>query len=171
MNMNMNATDMQTVVIVGTGLAGGNAAVTLHQEGWRGRIVLLGSEPTIPFGRPPLSKTYLRGEEDLSDWIVKPADWYEEHDIELRTNATVQLATNRTPGRTVGRTTLWRTRLVSPLRLALPALACRIDPLELSAFFGFCGGTDLAGQSRRRLHLHPPLVAGVLCLVGRHTNA
>jgi len=90
MNMNMNATDMQTVVIVGTGLAGGNAAVTLRQEGWRGRIVLLGSEPTIPFGRPPLSKTYLRGEEDLSDWIVKPADWYEEHDIELRTNATVQ---------------------------------------------------------------------------------
>jgi 3-phenylpropionate/trans-cinnamate dioxygenase ferredoxin reductase subunit len=90
MNMNMNATDMQTVVIVGTGLAGGNAAVTLRQEGWRGRIVLLGSEPTIPFGRPPLSKTYLRGEEDLSDWIVKPADWYEDHDIELRTNATVQ---------------------------------------------------------------------------------
>jgi len=90
MNMNMNATDMQTVVIVGTGLAGGNAAVTLRQEGWRGRIILLGSEPTIPFGRPPLSKTYLRGEEDLSDWIVKPADWYEEHDIELRTNATVQ---------------------------------------------------------------------------------
>ncbi|HET8851597.1 MAG TPA: FAD-dependent oxidoreductase [Ktedonobacteraceae bacterium] len=90
MNMNMNATDMQTVVIVGTGLAGGNAAVTLRQEGWRGRIVLLGSEPTIPFGRPPLSKTYLRGEEDLSDWMVKPADWYEEHDIELRANATVQ---------------------------------------------------------------------------------
>ena len=83
MNMNMNATDMQTVVIVGTGLAGGNAAVTLRQEGWRGRIILLGSEPTIPFGRPPLSKTYLRGEEDLSDWIVKPADWYEEHDIEM----------------------------------------------------------------------------------------
>src|SRR5258706_11193796 len=88
--MNMNATDTQTVVIVGTGLAGGNAAVTLRQEGWRGRIVLLGTEPTIPFGRPPLSKTYLRGEEDLSGWYVKPADWYGEQDIELRTNATVQ---------------------------------------------------------------------------------
>src|SRR5260370_10014211 len=90
MNMTMNATGTQTVVIVGTGLAGGNAAVTLCQEGWRGRIVLLGTEPTIPFGRPPLSKTYLRGEEDLSGWYVKPADWYGEHDIELRTNATVQ---------------------------------------------------------------------------------
>src|SRR5229473_6173670 len=88
--MNIDATGEQTVVIVGAGLAGGNAAVTLREEGWRGRIVLLGSEPTIPFGRPPLSKTYLRGEEDLSDWIVKPADWYGEHDVELRTGSAVQ---------------------------------------------------------------------------------
>jgi 3-phenylpropionate/trans-cinnamate dioxygenase ferredoxin reductase subunit len=88
--MQMNATDRQTVVIVGTGLAGGNAAVTLRQEGWRGRIVLLGAEPTIPFGRPPLSKTYLRGEEDLSGWYVKPADWYGTHDIELLTKTAVQ---------------------------------------------------------------------------------
>ena len=88
--MNMNATGAQTVVIVGTGFAGGNAAVTLREEGWRGRIVLLGTEPTIPFGRPPLSKTYLRGEEDLSAWYVKPADWYGEHDIELRTNTSVR---------------------------------------------------------------------------------
>src|SRR2546430_11692874 len=87
--MNIDATGKQTVVIVGTGLAGGNAAVTLREEGWRGRIVLLGSEPGIPFGRPPLSKTYLRGEGDLSAWYVKPADWYGEHDIELRTGSIV----------------------------------------------------------------------------------
>ena len=64
--MNINATSEQIVVIVGAGIAGGNAAVTLREEGWRGRIVLLGAEPGIPFGRPPLSKTYLRGEEDLA---------------------------------------------------------------------------------------------------------
>src|SRR6266849_10559822 len=68
--MNIDATDEQIVVIVGAGFAGGNAAVTLREEGWRGRIVLLGAEPGIPFGRPPLSKTYLRGEEDLSAWHV-----------------------------------------------------------------------------------------------------
>ena len=60
----------QVVVIVGAGIAGGNAAVTLREEGWKGRIVLLGAEPGVPFGRPPLSKTYLRGEEDLSAWRV-----------------------------------------------------------------------------------------------------
>ena len=64
--MNRNATSEQMVVIVGAGIAGGNAAVTLREEGWRGRIVLLGAEHGIPFGRPPLSKTYLRGEEDLA---------------------------------------------------------------------------------------------------------
>src|SRR5712691_13006049 len=88
--MNMDTTGEQTVVIVGAGLAGGNAAVTLREEGWRGRIVFLGTEPGIPFGRPPLSKTYLRGEEDLTAWYVKPADWYGEHDVELRTGSTVR---------------------------------------------------------------------------------
>ena len=88
--MNTKATGEQVVVIVGAGLAGGNAAVTLREEGWRGRIVLLGAEAGIPFGRPPLSKTYLRGEEDLSAWYVKPADWYGEHDVELRTGCIVR---------------------------------------------------------------------------------
>src|SRR5256712_9137194 len=88
--MNIDPIGEQTVVMVGAGLAGGNAAVTLREEGWRGRIVLLGAEPGIPFGRPPLSKTYLRGEEDLTAWYVKPADWYGDHDVELRTGSTVR---------------------------------------------------------------------------------
>jgi succinate dehydrogenase/fumarate reductase flavoprotein subunit len=33
--MNADATSEQTVVIVGAGLAGGKAAVTLREEGWR----------------------------------------------------------------------------------------------------------------------------------------
>ena len=70
------------IVIVGSGLAGGNAAVTLREEGFNGRIVLIGREPEVPFGRPPLSKTYLRSEEDLSGWYVSPPDWYHEHDVE-----------------------------------------------------------------------------------------
>jgi 3-phenylpropionate/trans-cinnamate dioxygenase ferredoxin reductase subunit len=74
--------DGQPIVILGGGMAGGNAAVTLREEGFPGRVVLISREPGIPFGRPPLSKTYLRSEEDLSGWYVKPAGWYEEHDVE-----------------------------------------------------------------------------------------
>src|SRR5438309_6390369 len=77
------------VVIIGAGLCGGNAAVTLREEGYRERIVLIGDEPEAPFGRPPLSKTYLRGEEDLSGWMVKPGDWYADNDVErLHTRVT-----------------------------------------------------------------------------------
>jgi 3-phenylpropionate/trans-cinnamate dioxygenase ferredoxin reductase subunit len=82
-------TSHQTAVIVGTGLAGGNAAVTLREEGWPGRIVMLGEEAGIPFGRPPLSKTYMRGEEDLGGWLVKPAEWYGDNRVELRTGVTI----------------------------------------------------------------------------------
>jgi 3-phenylpropionate/trans-cinnamate dioxygenase ferredoxin reductase subunit len=88
--VNSAARSEQTVVIVGAGLAGGNAAATLREEGWRGRVVLLGKEPGIPFGRPPLSKTYLRGEEDLTAWYVRPADWYGAHNIDFRTGVTVE---------------------------------------------------------------------------------
>jgi 3-phenylpropionate/trans-cinnamate dioxygenase ferredoxin reductase component len=87
--MHTGASRDQVVVIVGAGIAGGNAAVTLREEGWKSRILLLGAEPGVPFGRPPLSKTYLRGEEDLSAWRVKPADWYSAHDVERRTGVTV----------------------------------------------------------------------------------
>jgi 3-phenylpropionate/trans-cinnamate dioxygenase ferredoxin reductase subunit len=70
------------IVIVGGGIAGGNAVVTLREEGFRGRVALISREPGIPFGRPPLSKTYLRSEEDLEGWYVRPASWYDEHDVE-----------------------------------------------------------------------------------------
>jgi 3-phenylpropionate/trans-cinnamate dioxygenase ferredoxin reductase subunit len=83
-------TDAERIVVVGAGLAGGSAAVTLRNEGFRGRIVLIGDEPHVPYGRPPLSKTYLRGEEDLSGWYVKPAQWYEQNDVEIRTLAPVR---------------------------------------------------------------------------------
>jgi 3-phenylpropionate/trans-cinnamate dioxygenase ferredoxin reductase subunit len=77
------------VVIVGGGLTGGNAAVALREEGFEGEVVIVGREPGIPFGRPPLSKTYLRSEEELDGWYVKPAGWYEEHNVELRSGAGV----------------------------------------------------------------------------------
>src|SRR6202035_5376566 len=88
-------TASQTAVIIGTGLAGGNAALTVREGGWSGRIVMLGAESGIPFGRPPLSKTYLRGEESLSGWLVKPEDWYQNNRVELRTGVTIQSVDTR----------------------------------------------------------------------------
>jgi len=71
-------------VIVGGGFAGGNAAATLREEGFTGPVVIVGPEPGVPFGRPPLSKTYLRSAEDLEGWYVRPAGWYAEHGVDIR---------------------------------------------------------------------------------------
>jgi 3-phenylpropionate/trans-cinnamate dioxygenase ferredoxin reductase component len=79
------------IVIVGGAMAGGNAAVTLREDGFRDRVTIVSDEPSLPFGRPPLSKTYLRSEEDLSGWYVKPASWYEEHDVELLLGSSVSV--------------------------------------------------------------------------------
>jgi 3-phenylpropionate/trans-cinnamate dioxygenase ferredoxin reductase subunit len=80
----------ETVVIVGASLAGGTAAFAARESGFDGRLLLIGEEPHLPYGRPPLSKTYLRGEGGFEDWIVKPEAEYGTQDIEtlLSTRAT-----------------------------------------------------------------------------------
>lgn len=72
-----------TFVVIGANLAGGAAVRTLREEGFDGRIVLLGEEPEPPYERPPLSKAYLRGEEREPTSLL-PGGWYEEHDVDLR---------------------------------------------------------------------------------------
>jgi 3-phenylpropionate/trans-cinnamate dioxygenase ferredoxin reductase subunit len=76
-----------TFVIVGAGLAGAKAAETLREEGFEGRVVLVGEEPELPYERPPLSKKYLQGDAAREDAQVHPAAFYAEHDIELLTGA------------------------------------------------------------------------------------
>ena len=82
-------TSDQTHVIVGAGLAGAKAAETLRQEGFDGRIVLVGAEEERPYERPALSKDYLRGEAGREKVYVHDEGFYAEHDIELRQGRTV----------------------------------------------------------------------------------
>ena len=78
-----------TYVIVGAGLAGARAAEALRDGGYEGRVVLLGAEQHRPYERPPLSKEYLQGSSERDEVFVHPADWYREHDVDLRLGATV----------------------------------------------------------------------------------
>ena len=79
----------QSVVVVGAGLAGAKAAQTLREEGFDGRLVLLGAERERPYERPPLSKEYLRGEAGRDKVYVHDAGFYDEHAIELRTGVQI----------------------------------------------------------------------------------
>jgi 3-phenylpropionate/trans-cinnamate dioxygenase ferredoxin reductase component len=74
----------ETFVIVGASLAGGGAAATLRQEGFDGKVILIGAEPQPPYERPPLSKEYLRGESSFEQTLVQPPDFYGENGIETR---------------------------------------------------------------------------------------
>ena len=79
----------QNFVIIGASLAGSKAAETLRSEGFDGRVVLIGEEPVRPYERPPLSKGYLRGEDDFDSAAVHQADFYASNNIELRTSTKV----------------------------------------------------------------------------------
>ena len=79
-----------TFVIVGAGLAGAKAAEALREEGFDGRVVLVGAEPERPYERPPLSKGYLRGESGREKAYVHPESFYAEREIELRLATAVE---------------------------------------------------------------------------------
>ncbi len=76
--------EKKTYVIVGANQCGGSAAETLRKEGFDGRVVLIGAEPERPYERPPLSKEYLRGEEERDRIFLRPPEYYGEQQIELR---------------------------------------------------------------------------------------
>jgi 3-phenylpropionate/trans-cinnamate dioxygenase ferredoxin reductase subunit len=78
-----------TFVIAGAGLAGAKAAETLRAEGFTGRITLVGTEPELPYERPPLSKGLLLGTAQRADAYVHDRDWYAAQDVDLRTGTTV----------------------------------------------------------------------------------
>jgi 3-phenylpropionate/trans-cinnamate dioxygenase ferredoxin reductase subunit len=75
--------DERTFVIIGASLAGGKAAETLREEGFDGRVVLVGEETEPPYERPPLSKGYLNGNDPREQAFLHEEGWWSEHGVEL----------------------------------------------------------------------------------------
>ncbi len=73
----------QTFVIVGASLAGAKAAIELRENGFDGRVLLIGRESELPYERPPLSKDYLRGQSERAGLFVEAESFYDEKEIEL----------------------------------------------------------------------------------------
>ena len=72
-------------LLIGGGLAAGNCARWLRRSGADGSILLVGREPDLPYDRPPLSKSYLKGTDSRADALFQTADWYAEQQIEVLT--------------------------------------------------------------------------------------
>jgi 3-phenylpropionate/trans-cinnamate dioxygenase ferredoxin reductase component len=79
----------ETVIIVGASHAGAQAIDSLRRDGFKGRIVLIGDEPYLPYQRPPLSKKYLLGELPLERLAIRAATFYEQHQVEVKLNTRV----------------------------------------------------------------------------------
>ena len=76
-----------TVVVVGAGQAGAQAAASLRDNRWTGRVILVGDEPQLPYQRPPLSKGHLKGEIEAERLQLWPSAFYRDRGIELRLGA------------------------------------------------------------------------------------
>ena len=76
-------------LLIGGGIASGNCARHLREQGADGDILLVGREPDPPYNRPPLSKTYVRGEESREDILFRPESWYEDNGVQVQTLTSV----------------------------------------------------------------------------------
>jgi 3-phenylpropionate/trans-cinnamate dioxygenase ferredoxin reductase component len=76
-------------LLIGGGLASGNCARWLREEGADGSILLVGREPDPPYNRPELSKKYMMGREGREDVLFRPDEWWDEQNIELMTRTSV----------------------------------------------------------------------------------
>src|SRR5450631_4304543 len=75
---------LQNIVIAGAGHAGVQAAASLREEGFDGKITLLSDEPDFPYQRPPLSKAFLKGRMEPSGLPLRGEKFFIEQRIDLR---------------------------------------------------------------------------------------
>src|SRR5580698_6846695 len=80
---------MHESIIIGAGQAAAQAVVSLRQDGHRGRIVVYGDEPYLPYQRPPLSKKYLMGVLTRDRLELRPTAFYEKGDVSLKLGVAV----------------------------------------------------------------------------------
>ena len=66
------------IIVVGAGQAGAQAIQSLRQGGYEGPLALIGSEPHLPYQRPPLSKKFLTFDTDEERLLLRPAVMYDE---------------------------------------------------------------------------------------------
>ena len=98
--------ELNTVVIVGSSLAGLRAAETLRLEKYEGRIIIVGAEDRQPYDRPPLSKKVLLGEWEADRISLRKPDDLAKLNIDWKlgsaataldtTNHTITLASGET---------------------------------------------------------------------------
>ena len=120
------------VLIVGSGHAGSQAAISLRQLKYEGSIGVLGEEAVLPYERPPLSKDYLSGEKSFDRILIRSEDYWADQKISMLLSRRVnEIAPEKHIIRTVSGESVGYGNLI----WATGGAARRLD----------CAGSDLAG--------------------------
>jgi len=77
------------IVIVGGGVAAAQVSRSYRAAGGRDAVTMLSAEAHLPYNRPPLSKSLLRGTVEPDAVVVEPATAYAELDVDVRLGASV----------------------------------------------------------------------------------
>jgi len=75
--------DDTTVLILGAGAGGVNAALALRRNGFAGKVIMATAEADLPYDRPALSKGFMAGETARAELVLQPASAYSRLDIEI----------------------------------------------------------------------------------------
>jgi 3-phenylpropionate/trans-cinnamate dioxygenase ferredoxin reductase subunit len=90
-------------LLIGGGMASANCARWLRESGAEGSVLLVGRELDAPYERPPCSKGYLQGKETREDVLFRPAEWWEQQQIELLTRTSVSASSSASRGQAFSR--------------------------------------------------------------------
>ena len=74
---------MNEIVIIGSGQAAIQAAISLKKNEFTGSIKIIGEEDHLPYQRPPLSKDFLLDEYKPERVSLKKKEFYEENKVDL----------------------------------------------------------------------------------------
>ncbi|KAL9620451.1 MAG: hypothetical protein Q9160_005036 [Pyrenula sp. 1 TL-2023] len=121
-NVKCSAKDNDSVVIVGGGSGTFGFLQALRDQGFNGKVTLIGNEAALPFDRTKLSKALIPDPEKL---LLRPQDWYKDADINVVSDTVNSVDTSKKSVSTQSGKSYPYSKLVlatggSPKRLPLP---------------------------------------------------
>ena len=82
------------VLIIGAGHAGIETAASLRNLGFSGKIEIFDQENTLPYQKPPLSKSYIKSF-DTKEALLRSKEWYVNNKIDLKLNTTIKFINDK----------------------------------------------------------------------------
>ena len=80
----------QTCIVIGASHAAAQLVISLRQNGWEGKIQVIGEEPYLPYQRPPLSKGFLSGDLDSGDLLIRKKALYDKTKVDFKLGVRVE---------------------------------------------------------------------------------